>query len=108
MKFLAHLATHTLIASRLTTVSGNKKAFTTTTGFKAAVQPISASKQQMYEGAVGKTFQIYADGSLDVQEGDQLRDTFNGKYYKVKNGGVSRRTHGGLIDFHEIIVEEIT
>ena len=106
MKFLAHLATNTLIASRLTAVSGNKKAFTTTTGFKANVQPLNPNKVALYEGAVGKTFQIYADGSLDVEEGDRFRDTSTSKIYKVKNGGVSRRAHG-VVDFLEIIVEEV-
>lgn len=104
---LQHLLTKTFIQSRLTAISGYKQAFATVTGARGNLQPLSLSKNQLSDGVMGKTFVIYADPTLDVREGDKLRDTATGKYYKVRNGGVTRRTQGS-IDFNHIIVEEIT
>lgn len=105
MTTLAHLATNSFIISRLTTISGYKKDFTTTTGIKANLQPLSAEKTQLFEGAMGKTYVIYCDAAIDIQEGDELRDTSTQDIYRVKNGGVSRRTHGA-IDYKQVIVEQ--
>lgn len=104
MTTLAHLATNQFIITRKTTISGYKKAFATTTGIRANLQPISTNKAQIFDGVPGKTFTIYADGVLDVQEGDRLKDINTGEKYQVMTGGVSRRTHGA-IDFLEVTVQ---
>jgi hypothetical protein len=107
MTTLAHLATNSLIITRLTTISGYKKDYTTTTGIRANVQPVSPEKTNLFNGVIGKTFIIYTDGVIDIQEGDKLRDTSTSEIYKVVNGGVSRRTFG-TIDNLQIIVELIS
>lgn len=107
MKILAHLSTGIFIITRFTTVSGYKKAFATTTGFKGHLQPLSADKTNLYNGVMGKTYVIYTEGAIDIQEGDKLRDTSTNKFYKVSNGGVSRRSFG-IVDFNQVIIEEIT
>lgn len=104
MTTLAHLATNQFIITRKTTISGYKKAFATTTGIRANLQPISTNKSQIFDGVPGKTFTVYADGVLDIQEGDKLRDVSTDEEYQVMTGGVSRRTHGS-IDFKEVTVQ---
>lgn len=104
---LQHLATNSVIVTRLTSVSGYKKIYATVTGAKVTVQPISASKANLYSGAMGKTFQIYCDGTLDIDAGDRLRDISTGDIYQVKTDGVVRRTMGNL-DHSEVIVEKIS
>ena len=106
MTTLVHLATNRFIISRLTPVSGYKSAYQTTTAVLATLQPLSPQKTQQYDGVMGKTFIIYADGLLDVQENDKFRDVNTNKYYRVVNGGVSRRTMGAL-DFNQIIVIQV-
>ncbi len=107
MSTLAHIATDALIITRLTTISGFKKDYTTTTGIKANVQPLSPAKTDLFNGVMGKTFAIFVDGAIDIQEGDKLRDTSDNRIFKVKNGGVSRRTHGA-IDYSTVIVELVS
>lgn len=107
MTILTHLLSKTIIISRLATVSGFKKAYTTTTACSANMQPLSASKTQLIDGVMGKTYVIYADGTIDIQEGDRIRENVTGKLYRVRTGGVSRRTEGS-IDYLEVTVEEIS
>lgn len=106
MKILAHLGTNQLVISRLTTVSGYKKAYATATACIANIQPLSLQKTQLYGGAMGKTFTIYVDGNVDIEEGDRLRDTQTQEVYQVVNGGVSRRTFGN-VDYDEVVVEKL-
>ena len=106
MTTLVHLATNRFIISRLTPVSGYKSSYQTTTAALCTLQPLSAQKTQSYDGVMGKTYIIYAEGLLDVQENDRFRDVNTNKYYRVMNGGVSRRTMGAL-DFNQIIVTEV-
>lgn len=106
MSTLAHLSTNQFIITRLSTTSGYKKNYGTTTGIKANLQPASSTKVELFDGAIGKTFVIYADGTIDVQEGDRFRDIDTNKIYQVMTGGVTRRTYGA-IDYLEITVQEI-
>lgn len=106
MSVLQNLTTKEIIITRLTTVSGNRKAYATTTAALAEIQPLSPAKTQLFEGAMGKTYICYVDSSVTILEGDKLRETSNGNIYKVKTGGVSRRTFGS-VDFKSIIMEHI-
>lgn len=106
MSTLAHLSTSAVIVSRLTTTSGYKKNYATTTGMKVTIQQLSQEKTALIDGVMGKTYVVYADGSLDLQEGDRLRDNSTQELYQVKNGGVTRRTFG-MVDYREVIVEKI-
>lgn len=104
MTTLAHIATNQFIITRKTSVSGFRSAFATTTGIRANLQPLTDAKAQIFDGVPGKSFTIYADGVLDIQEGDRLRDINTGELYQVMTGGVSRRTHGS-IDYKQCVVQ---
>jgi len=107
MTTLTHLATNTFIITRLVTISGYKKDFCTTTGIRGSLQPLSFSKTNLFNGVMGKTFRIFVEGSIDIQEGDKLRNTSTDEIYKVKNGGTTRRTMGA-VDYNECIIEQIS
>lgn len=103
---ILHLTTNTMIQSRMTVVSGSKQAFATVTGVVGNLQPLGQTDAGLAEGVFGRTFQFFADGSVDIQEGDRLRDTATGYYYRVRSGGVVRRTEGS-IDYLKVICERI-
>lgn len=106
MTTLENLTTKAIIITRLSTVSGYKRAYATLTAAFAEIQPLSREKTEMYNGAMGKTFICYVDPSVSIQESDMLRETSNGNLYKVKTGGVSRRTMGS-IDYVAVIMEQV-
>jgi len=107
MTTLAHIGTDKFIVTRLIAVTGYKKGYATTTGVIANLQPLSANKTNLFSGVMGKTFRIFTDGFYDLLEGDKLRNVNTNAIYKVKNGGVTRRTMGA-VDYKEIIIEEIS
>lgn len=102
---ILHLATNTMIQSRMTAVSGSKMAFSTVTSVRGALQPLGQSNAGLDVGVFGRTFQFFTDGTVDIQEGDRLKDA-NGIYYRVKAGGVVRRVFGG-VDYLKIICERV-
>jgi hypothetical protein len=106
MSTLQNLITKQIIISRLVIVSGRKQSFATTTGTLAEIQPLSPAKTQLVEGVMGKTFACYTNPTDDIQEGDQIREVNTGNKYRVRTGGVSRRTFGS-VDFLAIIMEQI-
>lgn len=106
MTTLQNLTTKQIVITRLTTVSGNKRAYLTTTACMAEIQPLSLEKTNLINGAMGKTFKCFIDPSVTVQEADMFREVSNGNLYKVKTGGVSRRTFGS-VDFITIIMEQV-
>lgn len=99
---LTHLLNKKIIIARLTTESGDKMLFSTVTGEMGHIQPMSNTSSEIVEGVFGKTFRLYMDGDVDIQEGDRLRDE-NNNYYTVKSDGVSRRTFGSF-DYNIIIM----
>lgn len=103
MTNLVHLATRSFIQTRLTVTTGYRKAFATVTGVKGEIQPLSPEKTAFFEGKVGKTYILFIDGNIPVQEKDKFRDTYTNEEYEVKVGGVNRRAHG-CMDFLEVIV----
>lgn len=106
MKTLLNLTTKQIVIMRLGTVSGYRSAYATTTAAMCEIQPLSLEKTQMISGVMGKTFVCYTDPDVSILAGDKLREVSSGNLYKVKNGGVSRRTFGS-IDFLHIIMEQI-
>lgn len=106
MTTLENLATKQIVITRLMAVSGNKRAYATTTAALAEIQPLSPEKTTLVNGQMGKTYRAFVDPSYSVQESDILREVATGNKYKVKTGGVSRRTFGS-IDYNEIIMEQI-
>lgn len=106
MTTLQNLTTKEIIITRLSTVSGYRQAFATVTAALAEIQPLSPAKTQSVEGVVGKTFVCYTDPAAAILAGDRLRETATGNVYKVRTGGVSRRTFGS-IDFLTITMEQI-
>lgn len=94
---IKHLATNTMIQTRMTVVSGSKKAFSTVTAsLPGTLQPIADQDQNISEGVFGVLFQFFCDGGVDIQPGDRLEDTVTGQQYRVVAGGVMRRTFGSM------------
>ena len=101
---LTHLLNQQLVIARMVTESGDKLIYTTVTVEMGHIQPMSDMKSEVAEGVYGKTFRLYMDGDIDIQEGDRLRDTDN-NYYAVKPDGVSRRTFGSF-DYLIVVLEK--
>lgn len=74
----------------------------TLTVFPADIQPASRERLQMVDGRYGTTWETFVDASIDVKEGDQMKDTATGKTYSVK--GVVPWTGAGLLDHKEIVL----
>ncbi len=106
MSKLAHLSTNKIIISRKTTTSGYKKIYATVTAGLGHIQPVSPEKTNLLEGVMGKTYMIYTDGDVDIEEGDKLRDVNTGNVYQVKNGGVTRRTVG-IVDYNQVVIVQV-
>jgi len=83
----------------------NKFLAATVTSAWCHIQPLTRERAEKIDGVFGKTYVIYADGATDVVQGDKLRDQ-DSNYYKVINGGVTRRAFGSF-DHLEIIVERL-
>ena len=107
MTTLAHIGTNKFIVTRLVVITGYKKAYATTTGIIGNLQPLSANKTNLFSGVMGKTYRIFVDRFYDLLEGDKLRNTSTNAIYKVKNGGVTRRSMGA-VDYKEVIIEEVS
>lgn len=74
----------------------------TVTACLAHLQPVAAEKVQLVQGVPGKTYRIFADADIDMQEGDQLKDE-TGNIYTVKKGGVTKWQHGAM-DYQEVLI----
>ena len=92
------------IARKAVIAGTDKLLATTVTSAYMHSQPLNDKELALIEGVYGKTYVFYCDGTVDVQEGDKLREGSN--YYKVVSGGVSRREFGSF-DHKKIIVEMI-
>ncbi len=84
------------------TGSGSKLALSTVTAALGHLQPVAVEKTQLYGGVYGKTYRLFVEGDIDIQENDQLKDEA-GNIYTVRKGGPTRWTHG-IMDFQEIII----
>lgn len=103
---ILHLATNTMIQSRMTTISGSKQAFSTVTAeLPGTLQPLANADAALAEGVFGRQFQFFCDSSVDIQEGDRLKDE-DGLFYRVRAGAVVERTFGS-ISFKKVICERI-
>lgn len=103
---ILHLATNTMIQTRLTAVSGYKQTFATVTAeVPGTLQPIEDHDKSMGEGVFGRQFVFFCDGAVDIKEGDRLKDE-NSVIYRVRGGAVVRRTFGS-IDYLKVICERI-
>lgn len=107
MALLEHLATKQVIVMRLSTVSGYRSAYATTTAAMAEIQPAADAKGSIGDGTYGKGFTGYADVSHDIREGDRLREVATGTVYEVRTGGVSRRTMGS-IDYLKLSLNQVS
>lgn len=102
---LQHLANQRVIISRLQQVGGTstKLALSTVTAAFGHLQPIAAEKIGLVNGVFGKTYRIFCDNDVDIQEGDQLKDE-NSNIYTVRKGGVTKWQHGAM-DFQEVLIQ---
>jgi len=102
---LTHLHNQRVIVSRLLPVGGSstRLALSTVTAAFGHLQPVAPEKVQLVAGVPGKTFRIFVDGDLDIQEGDQLKDE-NNQIYTVRKGGVTRWQQGAM-DYKEVLIQ---
>ncbi len=103
---ILHLATNTMIVSRMILVSGSKYALSTVTSVRGNLQPLKIDGETLANGLFGRTFQFFAESDADIQSGDKLRDE-DGNYYKVADNGVVTRTSGGAVDHLKVICERV-
>lgn len=104
MVALYNLFTNTVVVSRLSTVSGDKTAYSTVTSEYVSIQRMSDVKTVNIGGAIGKTFRMYAKLNADVQKGDKLVDE-DGYEYKVV--GVSIPASLGAFQHLECTVNRV-
>lgn len=100
-KSITHLFNHSLIVSRLRTLSGHKKAFQST----ATIDGMLQEKYQEANPRLGiiesRMFVAYVDIEENVLEGDRI--SHRGKLYQVRE--VTRKDYG--INTHlQLILEE--
>jgi hypothetical protein len=103
---LTHLSNQRIIVARLAKVTGtsNRLALSTVTAALGHLQPAGIEKTQLIGGVPGKTYRLFVDGDIDIQEGDQLKDEV-GNIYTVRKGGVTRWNHGAM-DYLEIFITQ--
>ena len=106
---ILHLATNTMIQSRMTVVSGYKQAFATVTAsLPGTLQPVGVneSDRPLADGVFGRQFVFYCDINVDIQEGDRLKDTVTNEFYRVRGGAVVKKSFGS-IEYTKVICERI-
>ena len=101
---LATFKNKTVNLMRLTTVTGNKKAFATVyTSLECDIQNIDSIQNHVSEGIASKNYMAWFDPTEDVREGDILRDEATSRQFKVV--GVERKGQGmGLMAEHLEVV----
>lgn len=103
---LTHLANQRVVISRLQAVTGtsDRLTYSTVTAALGALQAVTGHKLQSVQGVPGKTYRVFLDGDIDIQEADQLKDE-DGNIYTVKKGGSTRWQHGAM-DYKEVLLEQ--
>lgn len=101
-----HLLTHQILISRLVKTTGDKVAMSTITFDYVEIQPLSMEKTAMFGGAYGKSYVLYADIGIDIQEGDKIKELTTGYEFVVAKGGTTRYSQGS-IEYTKIIVTKI-
>lgn len=71
-----------IVISRLSTVSGNRKALVSTGTIDAHIQRLDSEPDFKIYGVLGATHKAWVDISEDVQQGDNVRDP-SGNIYTV-------------------------
>jgi hypothetical protein len=85
-KSITHLFNHTLIIQRLKATSGYKKSFSSTATVDGMLQEKFQEANQRLGIIESRSFMAWVDISEDVQEGDRISHTLNGRttLYLVK------------------------
>lgn len=101
---LTHLSNQRVIISRLMPVGGSSTtlALSTVTFAFGHLQPVAPEKVALIGGVMGKTYKIWVDKGIDIEEADQLKDEQD-NIYTVKKGGVTKWQHGAM-DYQEVII----
>lgn len=92
-----------IIIRRQRPTSGFNSAFSSTgTVHDIDIQPMQIERINQIGGQIGKMYEGWADASVDIKEGDQIRVTDTGKTYSVR--AVSTFENAGLLDHHHLIL----
>jgi len=87
---------------RLTSVSGNKKAFQTVTVTTGHRQNLADDEVQIIDGAMGKTYKVWVKLGDDIEEGDRL--VIEGEEYEVLS---TEEKDYGINQHMEVVCEVI-
>ena len=63
---------HSITVKRLSSVGGNKTAFSTVTATSGHRQNLAEDEVQIIDGATNKSYKIWCDIDEDINEGDRL------------------------------------
>lgn len=99
----SNLLNEVITISRLTLVSGtNKSVMATVTAISVNKQSVSEEKSSLFGGVYGSVYAIYCDITVDIKEGDKIKDE-DGNLYSVQKGGVTKFDMGGM-EFLKVII----
>lgn len=99
---MIYFASDQIIIRRQRQKSGLRYGFSATgTVQDIDLQPIEGERVNLVGGRIGKTYEGWLDSNVDINEGDQIKDS-TGKIYSVK--AVSTYENAGLLDHHHLIL----
>ena len=94
-----------IIVSRLKTVSGDRKAFSSTATVDAHIQEVDPAARQALGIVEERAWVAYMDVEEDVQEGDRIQDEKSGTVYRVRE--ITKKDYIGASNQHlEVLMEE--
>jgi hypothetical protein len=94
-----------VIVSRLKTVSGNKKAFSTTATVDTHIQEASPEARTALGIVEERAWVAYFDVDATIKEGDKLVDSYTSRQYRVRE--VTLKDYHFATNQHlEVLLEE--
>jgi len=105
MRFL-HFSSKTVIVSRMTAGGNNTMILATVTSIRGHIQPLDAERTRLIDGVYGKSYRIWVDTGVSLEDGDRLKDD-DGNFYKIRKGGITARAEGS-IDYQEVLIEKVS
>lgn len=96
-------ASHQIIIRRQRHKSGLRYGLSSTgTVQDIDLQPVQSDRINQVGGEIGKTYEAWCDGSIDVKEGDQIKVIETSKIFSVRS--VSTYENSGLLEHHYLIL----
>lgn len=99
---MIHLYDRTITIKRLTTTSGDVRAYVSTGTADASIQPLGKDRGQLDEGLFGATYVAYVEDGTDIVEGDKIVDD-TGRQFVVSQVVVRDE---GAFPYTEVILKK--